>query len=85
VVLDNSISATHTVVEVHTQDRMGLLRLITKTLTDTGCDLSIAKVATYGVQVVDVFYVRDLENRKVEDPEELDRVRRRLEAVLAES
>jgi [protein-PII] uridylyltransferase len=84
VVLDNSVSSTHTVVEVHTEDRVGLLRLITKTLTDTGCDLSLAKVATYGVQVVDVFYVRDLGGRKIEDPEELDRIRRRLEAVLAE-
>jgi [protein-PII] uridylyltransferase len=82
VVLDNSVSATHTVVEVHTQDRVGLLRSITKTLTDIGCDLSIAKVATYGVQVVDVFYVRDLDNRKIEDPEELDRIRRRLETAL---
>lgn len=83
VVADNAASATHTVIEVHTHDRFGLLRLITKTLADVGCDLYLAKVATYGVQVVDVFYVRDAEGRKIEDPEEIDGIVRRLEGVLA--
>jgi [protein-PII] uridylyltransferase len=79
VVVDNDASATNTVVEVHTEDRLGLLRLITRTLAGAGCDLSLAKVATYGVQVVDVFYVRDLEGRKISDPEHI----RRIESALA--
>ena len=83
VVVDNDASDANTVVEVHTQDRLGLLRLITKTLAEAGCDLSLAKVATYGVQVVDVFYVRDLEGRKITDPEHIQRVERSLTAALA--
>ncbi len=83
VVVDNDASEANTVVEVHTSDRLGLLRLITKTLAGAGCDLSLAKVATYGVQVVDVFYVRDLEGRKITDRDHIDRVERSLVAALA--
>jgi [protein-PII] uridylyltransferase len=83
IVIDNDASAANTIVEVHTQDRVGLLRLITKTLAGAGCDLSLAKVATYGVQVVDVFYVRDLEGRKITDPEHIGRIERSLAAALA--
>jgi [protein-PII] uridylyltransferase len=82
VVVDNDASVASTVVEVHTEDRVGLLRLITSTLTRVGCDLSVAKVATYGAQVVDVFYVRDLEGRKIDDPEQIRRIERELTSVL---
>ncbi len=74
VVIDNNASETHTVVEVHTEDRLGLLRLITKGLVDAGCDLSFAKIATYGVDVVDVFYVHDLEGHRVTDPAQIKRI-----------
>jgi [protein-PII] uridylyltransferase len=82
VVLDNNASATHTVIEVHTEDRLGLLRLITKALTDAGCDLSLAKIATYGTNVVDVFYVRDLDGHKITDPVDLRRIEDGLRKAL---
>ena len=69
-------------IEVHTDDRLGLLRLITKTLTDTGCDLYLAKVATYGVEVVDVFYVRDLAGRKITDTQHLADIEAALRSAL---
>jgi len=43
-------------------------------------DVRIAKVATTGRRVVDVFYVRDSEARKIDDPEAIERLR----AVLVE-
>lgn len=82
VVVDNDASETNTVVEVHTRDSLGLLRLITKTLAEAGCDLSVAKVATYGVQVVDVFYVRDLSGRKITDPAHIARIEQSLVGAL---
>jgi [protein-PII] uridylyltransferase len=82
VVVDNAASTTNTVVEVHTEDRLGLLRTITKALADAGCDLSLAKVATYGIQVVDVFYVRDLAGHKITDAERTRRIEDRLNAAL---
>ena len=82
VVVDNAASGSNTVVEVHTEDRLGLLRVITKALADAGCDLSLAKVATYGIQVVDVFYVRDLEGHKITEGEHIRRIEERLGAAL---
>jgi [protein-PII] uridylyltransferase len=82
VVIDNNASETHTVVEVHTEDRLGLLRLMTKALVDAGCDLSFAKIATYGVDVVDVFYVHDLEGHRVTEPEHLRRIEENLHRAL---
>lgn len=82
VVVDNEASSTNTVVEVHTEDRVGLLRVITKALADAGCDLSLAKAATYGVQVVDVFYVRDLAGHKITNPEQIRRIEERLSVAL---
>jgi [protein-PII] uridylyltransferase len=82
VVVDNSASQSHTVVEVHTEDRLGLLRLVTKALVDAGCDLSFAKIATYGVDVVDVFYVHDLEGHRITDPDHVRRIEESLHRAL---
>jgi [protein-PII] uridylyltransferase len=82
VVVDNDASQSHTVVEVHTEDRLGLLRLVTKALADAGCDLSFAKIATYGVEVVDVFYVHDLEGHRITDPDHVRRIEESLHRAL---
>jgi [protein-PII] uridylyltransferase len=65
IVIDNDASETHTVVEVHAADHLGLLRDITRALHRSGCDVSLAKVATYGADVVDVFYVRDFDGSRI--------------------
>ena len=52
---DDSTYAT--IVEVSTRDRVGVLYAITQTLADLGLDISLAKVATEGEKVADVFYV----------------------------
>jgi [protein-PII] uridylyltransferase len=67
---------------VHTEDRLGLLREITKTLYEAGCDLSIAKVATYGIDVVDVFYARDFEGRRITDDDHLQRMEESLRRLF---
>lgn len=67
VVIDNTSSDFFTLIEVFADDRVGLLYLITKTLFDLRLDIRIAKIATKGDQIADVFYVRDLEGQKIED------------------
>lgn len=76
VVVDNQVSACFTVIEVHATDRIGLLYTITRALSDLELDIHLARVATYGDDVVDVFYVRDLEGEKVTDPEHLREIER---------
>ncbi len=79
VSVDNHLSDTHTVVEVKCPDRVGLLYLITRTLA--GFDLSIAsaRIATDIDHAFDTFYVADRHGHRIEDPDEMARVRAALE------
>ena len=45
--------------------------------------MSSANISTYGENVVDVFYVKNLFGHKVEHPQKLAEIRTTLEAVLA--
>ncbi len=74
-------SEAFTVVEVGCADRIGLLFDVTRTFAELGLDVHLAKVATYGERVVDVFYVRDALGRKLA-PEQVDRLERALAARL---
>ncbi len=80
--LDNYLSDTHTVVEIKSPDRVGLLYLITRTLSGEGLDISSARIATEIDQAFDVFYVTDRHGRKVEDHATLTWIREALEAAL---
>ncbi|MBI4610966.1 MAG: [protein-PII] uridylyltransferase [Candidatus Rokubacteria bacterium] len=82
VVLDNHLSDTHTVVEVKCLDRVGLLYLITRTLSREGLDISSARIATEIDHAFDVFYTTDRHGRKVEEPAALAQIREALEAAL---
>jgi [protein-PII] uridylyltransferase len=68
-------SETDTVVEVHADDDIGLLYRLASAFTDLSLDVRIAKVATLGKRVVDVFYVRDASARKIDDPGAVARLR----------
>ena len=57
-----------TLVEVATRDAIGLLFAITDALRELDCRIHIAKVSTVLDHVHDVFYLTDLEGRKVTDP-----------------
>jgi [protein-PII] uridylyltransferase len=79
---DNEASATSTVIEVESIDKVGLLYEITRTLSDMGLSISSAIVTTYGELAVDVFYVRDGFGHKVTQPARLKQIEARLSAVL---
>jgi [protein-PII] uridylyltransferase len=66
VTVDNDASDFSTVIEVGAADRLGLLYDITRTFAELDLDVHLAKVATYEGRVVDSFYVRDAQGRKVE-------------------
>jgi [protein-PII] uridylyltransferase len=76
--LDNSTSDRFTIVDVFASDRMGLLYTISRTLFEQGLSVSLAKIGTYLDQVVDVFYVTDQSGQKVEDEQQLHRIRQAL-------
>ena len=82
VTIDNHASDFFTVVEVGAPDRLGLLFDVTRTLAELQLDVHLAKVATYGVRVVDAFYVRDTLGRKVEDPDRIGEIGQALRSSL---
>ncbi|MEQ1826112.1 MAG: [protein-PII] uridylyltransferase [Pirellula sp.] len=82
---DNSTSESQTIISVFAYDRIGLLYDISKTLYDLKLDLQVAKVSTHLDQVVDVFYVTDLEGQKVTEPTRLYTLRQSLLRAIESS
>jgi [protein-PII] uridylyltransferase len=82
VTIDNDASDFFTVVEVGAPDRLGLLFDVTRALAELQLDVHLAKVATYGVRVVDAFYVRDALGRRVEDPSQIEEIEQALRSSI---
>jgi [protein-PII] uridylyltransferase len=80
VTIDNRTSEESTVVDVFTQDRVGLLFTITHTLFELGMKIHLARISTNADQALDVFYISDSEGNKVEDLERM----RSIKAALLE-
>ncbi|WP_298273350.1 [protein-PII] uridylyltransferase [Geobacter sp.] len=78
VEIDNEVSSDYTVIDIYTHDKVGLLYLITSTLTELGLYIGISKISTKVDQVADVFYVRDIFGHKITSPERLEEIRERL-------
>lgn len=60
ITFDNEGSEIYTIIEVDTRDRPGLLYDLTRTLANNNVYINSAVIATYGEQVVDTFYVKDM-------------------------
>jgi len=60
IIFDNEGSEIYTIIEVDTRDRPGLLFDLTRTLANSNVYIASAVIATYGEQVVDTFYVKDM-------------------------
>jgi [protein-PII] uridylyltransferase len=60
ITFDNDGSDIYTIIEVDTRDRPGLLHDLTHALAAANINIGNAIIATYGEQVVDAFYVKDM-------------------------
>ena len=60
ITFDNDGSEIYTIIEVDTRDRPGLLHDLARTLAGANVYVANAVIATYGEQVVDTFYVKDM-------------------------
>jgi [protein-PII] uridylyltransferase len=82
VLIDNTLSNQFTVLQVAGLDRPGLLYELTNSLSDLNLDIASAHIATFGEKAVDVFYVTDLTNKKIESTWRQKAIQDRLLAVL---
>jgi [protein-PII] uridylyltransferase len=78
--VDNKSSSFFTIIEVFTYDAPGLLFSITDALFRCGLNIWVAKIATKADQVVDVFYVWDLNGQKIDNPDQVAEIKT---AILA--
>lgn len=72
----------HTVMEVVTTDRPGLLSRIGQAFIACEIRLKTAKIATFGARVEDIFFITDLNNHALHSADQLDCIRERLSALL---
>ena len=80
--LDNDASDTRTVIEIETEDRIGLLYTISQTLTELALDISAAKICTERGAAIDSFYVRELNGGKVLEPERQHAIEHKLRHAI---
>jgi [protein-PII] uridylyltransferase len=76
--VDNQEATDRTIVEVITQDRVGLLFWIAETIFECGLSIDLAKIHTEGARVTDVFYVTTSERKKLLDEDRIEELRERL-------
>ncbi len=85
ITFDNNASASATVVEVRAEDTVGQLHRITRALVECHLDVTSAKVSTFGSAVVDAFYVRGPDGRKLTEPGQIEAVEAAIHAHVATS
>ncbi|WP_425467453.1 [protein-PII] uridylyltransferase [Paracoccus laeviglucosivorans] len=82
VTFDNEASDVYTVVEVDTRDRPGLLYDLTRTLAESHIQIASAVIATFGAQVVDTFYVKDMFGLKLHQQQRRDTLSKKLQQAI---
>ncbi len=79
---DNDGSDIFTIIEVDTRDRPGLLYDLARTLLNLNVYISSAVIATYGEQVVDSFYVKDMFGLKFYSQSKLRNLEKKLREAI---
>ena len=71
VQFDNDASDERTVIEIETEDRLGLLYTISQTLAELRLDIAAARIVTERGAAIDSFYVSDVADGKIISPARL--------------
>ena len=84
VTFDNEGSDIYTIIEVDTRDRPGLLYDLTRTMAANHIQIVSAVIATFGAQVVDSFYVKDMFGLKLHNAGKRETLEHRLREAITE-
>ena len=83
--IDTESAESRTIIEVESEDRLGLLHRISKVLTRHRLSIHVARISTEKGAAIDTFYVRTAAGKKPTDNALLQQVQADLEAELGES
>ncbi len=83
ITFDNQTAEKRTIIDLETEDRVGLLYVISQAFIDLGLDLALAKIVTEKGAAIDSFYVRYALGWKIETKEQQDEVEARLREAIA--
>ncbi|MEX2116619.1 MAG: [protein-PII] uridylyltransferase [Bacteroidota bacterium] len=75
----------YSIIDVFAPDRLGFLYKITETMSRLDLDIASAKIATRADGIVDSFYVRDRDGRKIESGDRRETVRKALLQTITET
>ena len=81
---DNEASEDRTLIEIETEDRLGLLHAISQTFAELHLDISAARIVTERGAAVDSFYIREIEGEKINLEERGAAVERALRAAIGQ-
>jgi len=84
VLIDNLSSKTHTLIEINSKDKIGLLHTLASELFLMGLHISTARISTYGVRVVDVFYIKNMTGGKITEKHKIDVIKSKLMKAINE-
>ena len=84
IYFDNNASDTRTLLEIETEDRLGLLYAISQALAGLRLDISGARIVTERGAAIDNFYVRELDATKVVSPERQALIETRLREAISQ-
>lgn len=74
----------YSIIDVFAPDRLGFLYKITEAISRLDLDIASAKIATRADGIVDSFYVRGRDGRRIEDPGHREAVRKALLQTMTE-
>ena len=83
VYFDNETSETRTIIEIETEDRLGLLYAISQAFAELALDISGARIVTERGAAIDSFYLRELDGTKVVSPERQTLIEKRLREAIS--
>lgn len=79
---DNEVSETRTLIEIESEDQLGLLYAIAQTFTELAVDIAGARIVTERGAAIDSFYVRELGGGKIISAERQKLIETRLREAI---
>ena len=83
--IDNNSSSTYTVMEVVTNDRVGLLYGISKILIKNNIIISMAKISTNGDFVEDSFHLRSEYGSKIQNKTMITKLKTEIQNKISQN